>query len=453
LLPQFQPSADTEGFRHSGENGNPVFVDEVTIQVKAGGGGNGAMSFRHEKHVPRGGPDGGDGGRGGHILLTADSNLSTLIDFRFKKEYKAERGGQGGGNDKHGKDARDVELRVPVGTLVTNAETGERVADLVRPGQQEIVARGGRGGRGNARFATSTHQTPRFAERGEPGDQRTLTLELKLLADVGLIGFPNVGKSTLIARISAARPKIADYPFTTLAPNLGVVTIEPGRSFVVADIPGLVEGAHLGAGLGHQFLRHVERTRLLVHLLDVSGLSGRDPAEDFRIITEELRAYSPRLAELRQIVALNKADMPDAAEIAPALRADLESRGHTVFQISALTGEGVPDLVYAIAGVLDELPREAPPAEEEVVRFTAPADDGWEAEEAAGTREAGRGVFVVRGKGVERLVAMTDMNSDAGVRRLQRLLERMGVVARLRELGAQDGSTVRIGKEEFDFID
>jgi GTP-binding protein len=424
-----------------------VFVDEVTIQVKAGDGGHGAVAFRREKHVPRGGPDGGDGGRGGHVILVADSNLATLVDFRLKHAYKAQRGEQGSGNNKHGKDGADIVLRVPVGTLATDEATGEVVADLVRHDQQAIVAKGGRGGRGNAHFATSTHQTPRFAEKGEPAEERTLRLELKLLADVGLIGFPNVGKSTLIAKISAARPKIADYPFTTLVPNLGVVSIEPGRSFVVADIPGLVEGAHQGAGLGHQFLRHIERTRLLVHLLDVSGLSGREPAEDFTIVNTELQAYSPRLAELRQIVALNKADMPDAAQLIPELRADLEARGHTVFPISALTGEGVQPLVYALGEILKEMPREAPPAEEEVVRFTAPEADEWDVE----TPEPG--VYVVRGRSVERLVAMTDINNDAGVRRLQRMLERKGVVGRLRDMGAQDGDTVRIGAEEFDFID
>jgi GTP-binding protein len=380
------------------------------------------------------------------VALVADEHLTTLVDFRFKHDYKAERGGQGGSNNKQGRDGQDIELRVPVGTLVTDLETGEAAADLVRHGQQVIIARGGRGGRGNARFATSTHQTPRFGERGEPGEERTLRLELKLLADVGLIGFPNVGKSTLIARISAARPKIADYPFTTLVPNLGVVSVEPGRSFVVADIPGLVEGAHQGAGLGHQFLRHIERTRLLVHLLDVSGLSGRDPAQDFGIINQELRAYSERLAALPQWVALNKVDMPDAAQIVPKLAADLEARGCRLFRLSALTGEGVSELVYAMGDALEQMPREAPPAEE-VVRISAPAEEGWEVE------AEGEGVFHVRGRRVERLVAMTDLNNEAGVRRLQRLLDRMGVVSQLRELGAQDGDTVRIGSEEFEFID
>ncbi len=442
-----------------------MFVDEVSIHVKAGSGGDGAVSFRREKHVPRGGPDGGDGGRGGSVVMVSDLNLTTLIDFRYKRDYKAGRGENGSGNQRHGANGADIVLKVPVGTLVTDPETGEVVADFVRPEQREVVANSGMGGRGNARFATSTHQTPRFGEKGEPGEERELRLELKLLADVGLIGFPNVGKSTLIARVSAARPKIADYPFTTLVPNLGVVRVEESLSFVVADIPGLIEGAHTGAGLGHQFLRHVERTRLLVHLLDVSGLSGRDPWEDYTVVNRELRAYSERLAERPQIVALNKADMPDAQGIIRELAPRLEEEGCQVFPISALTGAGVQPLLYAIWDSLQQLPLEAPPAEAEVVRFTGPEEEGWEVEltegdaSLPGADRPSRGAdargrtWVVRGKKVERLVAMTDMENEAGVRRLQRILDRTGVVGRLRSLGATDGDTVRIGTTEFEFID
>jgi GTP-binding protein len=442
-----------------------MFIDEVTIHVKAGSGGDGVVSFRREKHVPRGGPDGGDGGRGGSVVMTADPNLTTLIDFRFRREYKAARGENGSGNQKHGGNGADIELRVPVGTLVTDAVTGERVADFVRPAQREVLAKGGMGGRGNARFATSTHQTPRFAEKGEPAEEQDLVLELKLLADVGLIGFPNVGKSTLIARVSAARPKIADYPFTTLVPNLGVARVDESHSFVIADIPGLIEGAHTGAGLGHQFLRHVERTRLLVHLLDVSGLSGRDPWSDFEIVNHELAAYSEPLASRPQLVALNKADMPDAGPLVAELTTRLEARGYAVFSISALTGQGIPALMYAISERLKELPVEAPPPETEVVRFTGPQDEAWEVEaveaDGAGDRTAGKSTeaasetktWAVRGKKIERLVAMTDMENEAGVRRLQRILERQGVVGRLRDMGAVDGDTVRIGSTEFDFID
>lgn len=426
-----------------------MFLDEATIHVKAGSGGDGCVSFRREKHVPRGGPDGGDGGHGGSVVMVADPMLTTLVDFRFHRDYKADRGGNGAGNRKYGRDGGEIVLKVPVGTQVTDAETGENVADFVRPGQREIVAKGGRGGRGNVNFVSSTHQAPRHAEKGEPGEERSLRLDLKLLADVGLIGFPNVGKSTLISRISAAKPKIADYPFTTLVPNLGVVQVEPGKSFVMADIPGLVEGASEGAGLGHQFLRHVERTRLLVHVLDISGLTMRDPYEDFIIVNRELASYSERLAGLEQIVALNKADMPGAKEIVQGLRERLEVGGHSVFSISALNGEGVQPLLYALSARLDEMPVPELPeaAPEGMRRYEAPRDHDWEAEAEE------TGLFVVRGKSLERLVAMTDMNNEASVRRLQRILEKNGIISRLRELGAEDGATVRIGSVEFDFID
>lgn len=425
-----------------------MFVDEVIIHVEAGRGGDGAATFRREKHVPRGGPDGGDGGRGGDVVMIADPMLTTLIDFRMKREYKADRGGNGSDNKKFGKNGQNIELRVPVGTQVTDLETGVVIADLVHAGQREVIAKGGRGGRGNVHFVSSTHQTPRFAEKGEPAEIRDVRLDLKMLADVGLIGFPNVGKSTLISKISAARPKIADYPFTTLVPNLGVVQVAPGKSFVVADIPGLIEGASEGAGLGHQFLRHVERTRMLVHVVDVSGLTMRDPYEDFATVNRELAAYSDRLAGLPQLVALNKSDMPGAAEIVPGLRKHLEEQGYEVFEISALTNAGVQDLLYAVSRALDAIPvPEISHADQEVIRFRAPEDDKWEAEEAE------EGVYVVRGRGIERVTAMTDMNNQDAVRRLQRILEKAGIVNRLRDLGATDGDTVRIGKFEFDFID
>lgn len=424
-----------------------MFVDEVIIHLEAGRGGDGAATFRREKHVPRGGPDGGDGGRGGDVIMITDPMLTTLIDFRMKREYKAERGGNGSDNKKFGKNGQNIELRVPVGTQVTDLKTGVVIADLIHAGQREIIAKGGRGGRGNVHFVSSTHQTPRFAEKGEPAEIRDVRLDLKMLADVGLIGFPNVGKSTLISKISAARPKIADYPFTTLVPNLGVVQVAPGKSFVVADIPGLIEGASEGAGLGHQFLRHVERTRMLVHVVDVSGLTMRDPYEDFATVNRELAAYSDRLAGLPQLVALNKSDMPGAAEIVPGLRKHLEDQGYEIFEISALTNAGVQDLLYATSRALDAIPVPLiSEAEQEVIRFRAPEDDKWEVEEADG-------VYVVRGRGIERVTAMTDMNNQDAVRRLQRILEKAGVVNRLRDLGATDGDTVRIGKFEFDFID
>lgn len=412
----------------------------------AGRGGNGSVSFRREKHVPHGGPDGGDGGHGGSVILVCDPHLTTLVDFRFKREYKAERGGDGSGNNKSGKNGHDIELKIPVGTQVIDAETGDLIIDIVRPDQRVVIAKGGKGGRGNAQFVSSTHQTPRFSEKGEPAEERHLRLELKSLADVGLIGFPNVGKSTLISKISAAKPKIADYPFTTLVPNLGVVQVEPGKSFVVADIPGLIEGASGGAGLGHQFLRHVERTRLLVHILDVSGLTMRDPEEDFAAVNRELAAYSDRLADLNQLVALNKADMPDAREIVSRLRAKLEEQEYDVYEISALTGEGLPALVYALSRALDAIPLPPVSAEEAVIRYEAPAQDQWDVEQKGED-------FIVHGKGLERLVAMTDMNNEASVRRLQRIMENMGVVRKLRDMGAEHGAQVRIGDVQFDFLD
>src|SRR5438270_50764 len=297
-----------------------MFVDHVEIEVKAGDGGNGAVTFRKEKYVPRGGPDGGDGGRGGSVILQVDPHLSTLLDFRYKHNYKANRGGDGMSKDMSGKYAEEMVLKVPPGTMVYDQETGELLADLTGPDSRAVVAKGGVGGKGNARFATSVQQAPKFAENGEPGEQRWLRLELKLLADVGLLGFPSVGKSTLVAAVSAARPKIADYPFTTLVPNLGVVLVEPGRSFVMADLPGLIEGAHEGVGLGHQFLRHVERTRVLVHIIDASST---DPAEDYATIRRELELYGHGLAERREIVALNKIDIPDVREVLPGIQARL----------------------------------------------------------------------------------------------------------------------------------
>lgn len=423
------------------------FVDQVEIFVKGGEGGNGIVAFRREKYIPRGGPSGGNGGRGGNIILQADNKLNTLVDLRYKKHYKAERGGDGGPNDRHGKNGGDLILRVPVGTLVIDPERERVLADLTKDGQEYIAAKGGAGGRGNAAYASSTLQTPKFAEKGEPTDENALTLELKLLADVGLVGYPSVGKSTLISVISAAKPKIADYPFTTLIPNLGVVKVED-KSFVVADMPGLIEGAHLGAGLGIQFLKHIERTRLLVHLIDVSGLTGRDPMHDFDTINDELRSHSEKLASLPQIVALNKVDMPDASEIIAKLKPELESRGLEVFEISALTGADVRMLLYRIAARLEELPREEFKPAEEVVRFTVDREeDTWD------VTKTGDGEFIIEGKPVETIVARTDINNEYAIRRMHRQLDKMGVIKRLRDMGVKEGDTVRIRDTEFEFSD
>ena len=427
-----------------------MFVDEVEINIKAGDGGNGMVAFRREKYVPRGGPAGGDGGHGGSVTLLADGQLTTLIDYRYKRHYKAERGGDGGPKCMTGADGDDLTLAVPLGTQVYDADSSELLADLAAEGMRVVAAKGGRGGRGNAHFATPTQRTPRYAENGEPGGQLQLRLELKVLADVGLIGFPNAGKSTLIAQVSAARPKIADYPFTTLAPNLGVVRVDENRSFVMADIPGLIEGAHAGAVLGDRFLRHVERTRLLVHIIDVSSFTGRNPADDFDIVNRELRLYNPELAELPQLVALNKIDIPDARDTAEKLAPAFEARGFKVFPISAATGEGVQPLIYFIADELEKLDKIVPtPAEaHEVLRIAPSKLDSrlWE------TKKIGDHQFVVEGKELERAVAMTDLGNEEAVRRLQRKLDRLGVNRALKGLGIEDGDTVRIGTGEFDYM-
>jgi GTP-binding protein len=328
-----------------------VFVDEVDIHVHAGDGGKGALSFRREKYVPRGGPDGGDGGNGGSVFIVATPRKNTLVDFRFHPEFEAQRGQGGSGSNRTGQQGNDLDIEVPIGTLVyeksADGDGPTLIADLAEEGQRVLLAKGGRGGQGNARYATSTNRAPRKTQPGEPGEEKFLRLELKLLADVGLVGFPNAGKSTLIARISAARPKIADYPFTTLTPNLGVVSMSDDRSFVVADVPGLIQGAHAGQGLGHQFLRHIERTKVLIHLVDVSGASGRDPVQDFETIVEELRLFDPRVAAKPQLVAANKIDALDEPERLKALERHVKKRKLPFFKISGVSGEGVPALLEA----------------------------------------------------------------------------------------------------------
>ncbi len=326
-----------------------MFIDEARIYVKAGDGGNGCMAFRREKYVPRGGPSGGDGGRGGDVVMVANSHINTLLHFRFNPEHKAQRGRHGEGSNCTGQEGQTTVLEVPVGTVVYDADTGEKLHDFMEHGERFLVARGGRGGKGNARFATATHQAPTEHQPGRPGQERRLRLELKLLADVGLVGFPNAGKSTLISRISAARPKIADYPFTTLEPNLGVVKMDDLRSFVVADIPGLIEGAHLGHGLGIQFLRHIERTKLLIHLVDVSDVSGRDPAEDFETVMRELASFSEDLAKKLMLVVASKMDAAQDTARVESLRRLAKERELPYFEISSVTGRGLEALKYAIA--------------------------------------------------------------------------------------------------------
>jgi len=418
-----------------------MFIDRAKIYVKGGDGGNGVVAFRREKYVPRGGPSGGDGGKGADVVLEVDSSLSTLVDFKYKVHYKGKRGEHGQGSNKFGRSAEDLVIKVPPGTVVKDAETGEVLADLVEEGTRFVVAKGGRGGRGNARFVSSVHRAPDFAEKGEPGEERWIILELKLLADVGLIGFPNAGKSTLLSRMTAARPKIADYPFTTLTPNLGVVDtgLGYGTSFVLADIPGLIKGAHEGLGLGHEFLRHVERTRLLVHVLDLSGME-RDPVEAFYAINEELVKYSEKLLQKPQIVAANKMDLPEARENFDRVKEKLEQEGYEVIPVSGATGEGLKQLVQRISELLSKLPKAE--TVEEVKEYKVVEEEPFRIEKKGD-------IYYISGKTVERLVAMTDLDNDSAVKRLQRTLKRMGVDDALREHGINPGDTVVIGNYEF----
>ncbi|WP_425806704.1 GTPase ObgE [Desulfitobacterium sp. Sab5] len=424
-----------------------MFYDQAKIYVKGGDGGAGAVAFRREKYVPEGGPSGGDGGRGGDVVFMADEGLRTLVDFRYKRHYKADRGEHGQGKNMHGKGGEDFVVRIPTGTLVKDQDTGEVLADLTEHGQKVVVAKGGRGGRGNARFMSNTNKAPTLAENGEPGEERYLTLELKLLADVGLVGFPNVGKSTMISRVSAAKPKIADYHFTTLVPNLGVVELEDGDSFVMADIPGLIEGAHTGAGLGHEFLRHTERTRLILHVLDIAGSENRDPLEDYRIIQEELQQYSPELAKRPMIIVANKMDIPGAEENLKRLKESLGDELE-IFPVSAATGEGLKDVIYRIAQLLPDIPApEIFVREDEQHKFT----HAEEKERFELTREDG--VFVISGKEIEKHVKMTLFESEEGVYRFQNILKAMGVDDALRAAGIKEGDKVQIAGVEFNWED
>ncbi|MFZ5596657.1 MAG: GTPase ObgE [Bacillota bacterium] len=423
-----------------------MFYDRARIYVKGGDGGNGCVAFRREKYVPDGGPWGGDGGRGGDVIFVADGGLRTLVDFRYQRHYKAGRGQHGMGKNMHGRTGEDLRLRVPVGTVVRDSDTGQLIGDLTFSGQTLVVAGGGRGGRGNARFATMNNKAPKMAEKGEPGEERWLDLELKLLADVGLVGLPNAGKSSLISKISAATPKIADYPFTTLVPNLGMVRVDDGNSFVVADIPGLIEGAHAGSGLGHEFLRHVERTRILVHLVDVSPFPGRNAADDFRTVNRELSLYNPELVKKPMLVAANKIDMPGALENLELLKKELGDR-YEVLAISALTGEGVAALVARVSRLLEDLPPvvSAPDSAEERVVVHAPGPRF--------TIEKENGVYVVGGREIERHVAMTDLDNEEAVNRLQRIMYFMGIDKALKDAGAKNGDTVKINKFEFEYME
>jgi GTP-binding protein len=421
-----------------------MFLDRVKIWVRAGDGGDGAATFRREAHVPRGGPNGGDGGRGGSVYLRVDPGQTTLRDFRFSHHFKAPAGGRGERARRHGKAGEDLDLPVPPGTAVVDDATGELVADLVATGQRTLVARGGRGGLGNTHFKTSTHQAPKHAQKGEPGEERWLRLELRLIADVGLVGLPNAGKSTLLAALTAAQPKIADYPFTTLEPNLGVMELpDDERRPTIADVPGLIEGASSGAGLGHAFLRHVERTRVLVHVVD--GAS-RDPEADYAVIRDELHAHDPALLEKPILVAFNKLDLPAAAEAWPAFRAARDADGLRVVAVSATTGTGIDELRNVLAELLPDAAELSSPPESEgvVVHRIEPMSDAFIVE-----RE--NGAFRVRGKRIERLAAQTNFDNEESAERFQRDLARLGVDAQLRQAGVAAGDTVRIGRTELEW--
>jgi GTPase len=426
-----------------------VFLDHVTITASAGRGGDGAATFRREAHVPLGGPDGGDGGRGGSVHLVVDVGQSTLGDYRFRHHFRATAGGPGGRSRRHGKAGSDLDLTVPPGTVVFDADTGDLLADLVVPGQRVMVARGGRGGLGNTHFATATHQAPRHAQKGEPGEERRLRLELRLIADVGIVGLPNAGKSTLLAALTAATPRIADYPFTTLEPNLGVMELAPGdptdeRRPTLADLPGLIEGASAGAGLGHAFLRHVERTRVLVHVVDIAAA---DPERDYEVIREELRARDPRLLTKTMLVVANKTDLPGAEAALPAFRRARRAEGLDVVAVSALEAKGLEALGASLARLLpgaDELGRPAEPAGVVVHRFDA-AGAGFSV-----SRDAD-GALRVRGRRIERLVAQTDFGNAESASRFQRELARLGVDRELERAGVADGDSVRIGTTELEW--
>lgn len=424
-----------------------MFVDKAKIKIKAGDGGDGAVSFHREKYVAAGGPDGGDGGRGGDIVFQVDDNFSTLIDFRYKRKYVADRGENGSSRNCTGKSAQPLIIKVPRGTLIRDASTGRIMADMSTD-EPKILAKGGQGGKGNSNFATSTRQIPKFAKPGYPGEEFEVTLELKLLADVGLVGYPNVGKSTLISVVSAAKPKIANYHFTTLTPVLGVVRAEDEKSFVMADIPGLIEGAGDGVGLGHEFLRHVERCRLIVHVVDVSGIEGRDPKEDFRIINEELAKFNEELAERPQIVAANKSDVATEEQIAD-FRAFIEDQGIPFFCISAATTMGTRELVKKITEVLDTLPPikeyEAEPVPQAELDEMLGVDKKFEI-----TVEDG--VYYVEAPWIQPIMRTVDPDDYSSLQYFQRVLINSGIIAKLEEMDIQEGDTVDLEGFEFDFV-
>lgn len=431
-----------------------MFLDQVKVNVKAGNGGNGMVAFRREKYVPDGGPAGGDGGTGGDVIFVVDEGLRTLMDFRYNRHFRAEHGENGMSKGMHGRGAKALFVKVPPGTVVKDAETGQMLADLVEHGQEAVVAKGGRGGRGNIRFASPRNPAPEIAENGEPGDEKEIELELKVLADVGLVGFPSVGKSTLLSVVSQARPKIGAYHFTTLVPNLGMVQTDDGRSFVLADMPGLIEGASQGVGLGIEFLRHIERTRVLLHVIDMSGVEGRDPVDDYYTINKELEQYDLKLRERPQLVVANKMDMPDSEENLKTFREEMEKSGEEVeiFEISALTRKGLNQVMSRTADLLETAPEfplyEEETGEEERVLYKFTPEN----REFMITRDPD-GTWVISGDKVEKLYQMTNFQFDESVMRFSRQLRGMGIDEALRDKGAKNGDTVRLDNFEFEFVE
>ncbi|ADC87368.1 MULTISPECIES: GTPase ObgE [Staphylococcus] len=430
-----------------------MFVDQVKISLKAGDGGNGITAYRREKYVPFGGPAGGDGGKGASVIFEVDEGLRTLLDFRYQRHFKAKKGENGQSSNMHGRNAEDLILKVPPGTIIKNVETEEVLADLVEDGQRAVVAHGGRGGRGNSRFATPRNPAPDFSENGEPGEELDVTLELKLLADVGLVGFPSVGKSTLLSIVSKAKPKIGAYHFTTIKPNLGVVSTPDQRSFVMADLPGLIEGASDGVGLGHQFLRHVERTKVIVHMIDMSGSEGRDPFNDYHVINQELINYQQRLEERPQIIVANKMDVPGAQDnlqkFEDSIAADI-----MVIPVSTITRDNIDTLLYAIADKLEEVKdidfsveKDEEIGVNRVLYKHTPSQDKFT------ISRDDDGAYVVSGNAIERMFKMTDFNSDPAVRRFARQMRSMGIDDALRARGCANGDIVRILGGEFEFIE
>jgi len=423
-----------------------MFTDYVKIIAKAGDGGNGAISFRREKYIAAGGPDGGDGGKGGDVYFEVDPNSNTLIDFRYKKKFKAENGNNGEGSNKYGRSGEDLTIKVPIGTIVKDATTNHILADLSHEGQRELVLKGGRGGKGNTHFATSTRQAPRFSQDGENGEEKELVLELKLLADVGLIGFPNVGKSTFLGRTTSATPKIADYHFTTLEPNLGVVKTDYGDSFVIADIPGIIEGASEGVGLGLQFLRHIERTRLLLHVIDVSGSEGRNPVDDFHKINNELQKYSEKLSKRTQIIVANKIDSMQDEVLYQELEKLAKEKKLEIFKISAVTGEGVDKLIKHVSELLKTLPKEDLLEYEEKKIYKLEEKDDY-------TIRREDGMYIIEGEPVERIMRRVNIADNESLYYFQKNLDILGVNQRLRQMGIKEGDIVKIADYELEWED